>query len=261
MMIRTIHPTDDSHWYHLVIGSLILSAWGILALWSASPYAELLSHEEIGEGNLSPLLSLAVFVLGWALMTVAMMLPGSLPLVHRFRRFVLHRPDHNRLVAQFVLGYLAVWMAFGGLAYLGDSVVHVAIERFAPLAAASGGITVAVLLVAGVYQFTPGKRVCLAYCRPSHALLQKDRPEQLSALVVWQLGLRHGLSCLGSCWGLMLLMFAISGMNLGWMLVLAAIMAAERASRWGQWLTRPLGLALIVWAILSLLGFLPIPAA
>jgi predicted metal-binding membrane protein len=59
----------------------------------------------------------------------------------------------------------------------------------------------------------------------------------------------------------MLLMFAVGGANLGWMLALGAVMAAERTTRWGRRVTRPLGGALVLWSILHLGGVLPFPAA
>jgi predicted metal-binding membrane protein len=75
-----------------------------------------------------------------------------------------------------------------------------------------------------------------------------------------RLGWRHGLFCLGCCWTLMLLMFAIGGANLGWMLTLGAIMATERTTWWGRHLTRPLGIALVALAVLQVSGVVAFPA-
>ena len=83
-MIDAFRAPGDRRWYRLALGSLIVSAWGALAAWGASPYARLLHHESIGESLLPPLAALGVFTLGWTLMTIAMMLPSSLPLVNLF---------------------------------------------------------------------------------------------------------------------------------------------------------------------------------
>jgi predicted metal-binding membrane protein len=93
----------------------------------------------------------------------------------------------------------------------------------------------------------------------TYSFLVENWRGQGASLEAFRLGLRHGLFCLGCCWTLMLLMFAVGGANLGWMLALGAIMTAERVSRWGRYLTRPLGLALILWAVLYLAGYLPSP--
>jgi predicted metal-binding membrane protein len=258
-MFGMIRTADDAHWYRLTVVSLIAAAWGVLALWGVSPFAGLLSHGEIGAAGLAPLLRLAIFTLGWTLMTIAMMLPGSLPLVNLFRHMLLRRVDRNRLLALLLIGYLAVWVIFGGFAYAGDSALHEAVERSPFLAANAGGIAGVILLVAGLYQFTPLKRMCLAQCRSPYSFLVEHWTGQGAGLAAFRLGVRHGLFCLGCCWTLMLLMFAIGSANLGWMLALGAVMAAERTSGWGRQLTYPLGLILLWWARLVLAGQLPFP--
>jgi predicted metal-binding membrane protein len=242
----------------LIVVGLVCSAWAILAVWSTSPYAELLSHTGLAVGAQSiaplpsPVLRVAAFGAGWALMSVAMMLPGSLPLLERVSvgaQFIapLARPQRNRRLAQFIVGYLLVWLAFGWAAYLGDMVLHAAVEHVSWLHQASGGIMAAVLLTAGVYQFSPLKRHHLENSRASHTIPSAN----LDAL---RLGLTHGLMCLGNCWALMLLMFALCGMNLGWMLLLGALMTAERATAWGQRLARFIGVVLLLSAVLHFAG-------
>ena len=234
------------------IVGLILGAWVALAVWSASPYAGLLDHAQVGEGPLSPTLRVPIFVLGWTLMTIAMMLPANLPFLGRFQDSLFQQSGRGRRLAGLILGYLAVWGAFGLVVYLGDGLLHEAVERIEPLAHSSAGIAAALLLAAGIYQLTPLKRANLRRCRSPHPALEKDGSRFLTSLDSLRLGLRHGLFCLGSCWALMLLMFASGGANLGWMLVFGTIMAGERADRWGERLTRPLGLAMIAWAVVAL---------
>ena len=258
-MINAMRTAGDQRWYRASLLALILGAWAVLAIWGASPFAGLLGHREIGDTNLSPILRLGVFVLGWTLMTVAMMLPSSMPLVNLFRRFVLHRADGKRLLLLLGAGYLGVWAYFGLLTYLGDSLLHMAIEQVSALQAASGGIAAVILLVAGVYQFTPLKTMCLEKCRSPYSFLVKRWSGRHAGRDAIRLGIRHGLFCLGCCWTLMLIMFAVGGANLGWMLALGALMAAERATRWGRHLTRPVGAALVLGGVVHLAGVASFP--
>lgn len=259
-MIGAIRTADDARWYRLSLAALVILAWAVLAAWGASPFRGLLSHRPIGETAVSPIVRLVVFVLGWTLMTIAMMLPSSLPLVNLFRRVSSGRPDAARLTARVILGYLSVWVLFGAFAYRADGLVHTAVNQIPFLAARASWIAAAILLVAGIYQFTPLKHMCLEKCRSPYSFLVEHWRGGSAASDALRLGWRHGLFCLGCCWTLMLLMFAIGGANLGWMLTLGAIMAAERTTRWGRHLTRPLGITLVALAVLEVAGVVVFPA-
>jgi predicted metal-binding membrane protein len=259
-MIGLVRTADDARWYRLSIGALIALAWAALAAWGASPSGALLSHREIGEDTFSPIFRLAVFVVGWTLMTIAMMLPSSLPLVNLFRRLVHGRPNGDGLVVRLVLGYLGIWVLFGAIIYRMDAFVHAAAAQIPALAARPVWIAAVILALAGVYQFTPLKHMCLEKCRSPYSFLVEHWRGRQAATDALRLGARHGLFCLGCCWTLMLLMFAIGGVNLGWMLLLGAVMAAERTTRWGRQLTKPLGGALLLWAVSYLAGWVPFPS-
>ena len=258
-MIGAIRTADDARWYSLAVGALVLLAWAALAVWGASPFAGLLDHRGIGEGTLS-VSRVVVFVAGWTLMVIAMMLPGSLPLINLFSRMVAGRPGGAALVARLVLGYLGVWALFGALAFRGDAYVHAAAARLPQVTEASQWIGVAILLLAGVYQATPLKDMCLTKCRSPYLFLAEHWRGKSAASDALRLGARHGLFCVGCCWTLMLFMFAVGGVNLGWMLALGALMAAERSFRWGRHLTVPVGLALIL-AALGLVYRIPLVTA
>ncbi len=259
-MFGAIRTKTDSRWYLAAVGSLVLAAWAALAWWGASPFAGLLDHGELGHWDLPMLTTLAVFVLGWTLMTVAMMLPGSMPLIHLFQKLVKGRGNGRNLVAFMIMGYLGVWALFGGFAYLGDSLLHELVARNLFLTQHEGMIAAVLLLVAGIYQFTPLKEMCLSECRSPYTFLSAHWRGLSPKREAFRLGVDHGKFCLGCCWSLMLLMFAFGGVNLGWMLILGVLMAAEKSSRWGRFLTRPIGLALIVWTTGYLAGYLPFPA-
>ncbi len=221
--------------------SLVLAAWLALAVWSISPYAEWLDHHRI-EDIAAPLtVRLSVFTLGWTLMIIAMMLPGTLLLA----RCLENKPFSARHIAPVILAYLAVWMVYGSFSYLGDSVLHEIVDQVPALA---GAIAPGIVLLAGIYELTPMKRVCLSRCRSEGAAFKPLG--QSSRRSLWMVGLRHGLFCLGSCWALMLLMFAIGGVNLIWMLILGAIMTVERLSRRGERIAQLLGIVLIIVSVL-----------
>jgi predicted metal-binding membrane protein len=246
-MINALRTPADGRWYRAAVGALVLLAWAVLAAWGASPLAPLLSHRALAGGG-PTVLRLAAFGLGWLVMTVAMMLPGSLPLINLFRALTCGRADRARLTAYLLAGYLGVWSAFGVAAFLADAALHRAVAGSSALAGAAEWLGVVVLLAAGVYQMTPLKDLCLEKCRSPYSFVTEHWHGRQPGGDAVRLGVHHGLFCLGCCWALMLVMFAIGGVNLGWMLVLGAVMLIERTSRWGRRLTAPVGAALILCA-------------
>jgi predicted metal-binding membrane protein len=231
----------DRRWSYMTAASLVLTAWLALVVWSLSPYAEWLDHAQMEHIGASPTLRLAVFTLGWMLMVIAMMLPGTLLQIRSLGgAFRIYR------FAPFFLAYLMVWTVFGNLSYMGDSVLHEIVEQVPAL---EGMIAPGVLLLAGFYELTPMKRFWLAKCRSESAVFKTS-----SRRALWMMGLRHGVFCLGSCWALMLLMFAIGGINLFWMLILGAVMTVERLSQRGDNFARCLGLLLITLSVLLVMN-------
>jgi predicted metal-binding membrane protein len=244
---------NDRKVFTIVMVGLIGVCWLALSIWSISPYAPFLSHDML-EGvrlTVSPeyALLLLVFVVGWTLMTVAMMLPTSLPLIVLFHRLARSRRNRLQLVALLIAGYLTVWMLFGILAHLGDLLVHQLAHQIAWLEANTWAIGAASLAVAGLYQFTPLKYACLNKCRsPLSFVMEHWRGRQERLHAFW-LGAHHGLFCLGCCWSLMLLMFAVGAGNIAWMLLLGSVMAAEKNMPWGRQISAPLGAVLLVMSI------------
>jgi predicted metal-binding membrane protein len=219
-----------------------------LAFWGASPAAYLLEHEALGHTSLrldgTYLVRLAAFVAGWLLMTVAMMLPTVLPMLTILRRAAA---SDRRTAATFAaaVGYLLAWSLFGAATHGLDVFIHRGVESHAWLHANAWALGAAPLLLAGVYQFTPLKHLCLDKCRSPFSFVARrwhgDRPVRQAL----RLGVEHGVFCVGCCWALMLLMFAVSVGNLAWMLALAAVMGIEKNFAWGRRLTQPLGVVLL----------------
>jgi predicted metal-binding membrane protein len=240
--------------YALVAGVAGVS-W--IAMWQAqqSPYARYLHHDSAA-GPDAGVPSLALFVAGWSLMVVATMLPTTLPLLAAFRHVVRLRPRRGALEAAVVAGFIGVWAACGYLAWSADAVVHAAVAALPWLAERPQLIVSAALACAGAYQLSAFKQRCLDLCRSPRGVLFRhwggrgSAPRQ--ALTV---GAAHGVSCLGCCWPLMLLMFAFGLGSLGWMLLLAALMGLEKNAPFGPRLARPLGLALLASApVVALAG-------
>lgn len=187
---------------------------------------------------------MALFVASWTVMTIAMMLPTSLPVLTTFEAVARGHADRALLVALVVAGYLLTWSVFG----MGVSVGQVVAQRI-PIGSS------AILLLAGVYQFTPLKHRCLEKCRsPLSFVIEhwQGRHDRWQAL---RLGIDHGLFCVGCCWALMLLMFVVGMTNLAWMLALAIVMAIEKNTRWGHRLSAPLGIVLLAWGAATLVSF------
>lgn len=223
------------------VSAVAALAWIALIVWGRSPYARYLDH---GAGLAADGIAVApVAVLGWVVMIVAMMLPTSLPLIEMFRRMTAGRDDRGRLLALLIAGYLGVWTAFGAVVHAGDLVLH-------QLVGGSGRfIGPGVLGLAGLYQLSALKERCLAKCRSPRLFIAgrwHGRDPRREALA---LGAHHGLWCLGCCWTLMLVMFAVGVGNLGWMLGLGAIMAVEKNATWGRRLSAPVGITLLATAV------------
>jgi predicted metal-binding membrane protein len=178
----------------------------------------------------------------WTTMTAAMMLPSAAPMVLVFHRVSSDRPGRRgrrgRSVPTwvFVLGYLAVWTAYGVLAY---GVYRLLAEVGGGAFAWDGAgpyVAGGALAAAGIYELTPFKSVCLRHCRgPLRFVLRGLRPGCLGAV---RMGIEHGAFCVGCCFGLMLVLFALGVMSLTWMAIVAAFVFAQKVLPRGEVLTK-----------------------
>lgn len=243
--------------FYLGLGGLILFAWSLLVIWQRSSNAEQLSHTAIETGSFPSLWTLAAFLVGWILMTIAMMLPGSLPLLNDYLHSHQQQQKSQHSAILVILAYLAPWTLFGLLAYLGDFILHSLASPGGPLAAITDLILPGIVLFAALYQFSPMKRKYLLRCRPSSSIVITREVKISSRAEALRHGLRLGSVCVGSCWALMLLMFAIGHQRLDWMLALSGVMAAERLLPWGHRLSWLVGLALIAWVSFLTLSLAP----
>ncbi len=184
----------------------------------------------------------------WVVMMVAMMVPGATPMILVFATINRRRAASGGApvsAAVFLAGYLVVWSGFSLLGTLGQWALQSA-SLLAPatLSAAPvvGGL---LLLLAGLYQFTPLKETCLSRCvSPLGFILGEWREGKAGAFVM---GLRHGAFCVGCCWALMALLFVAGVMNLLWVAVLAALVLVEKLVPRGRLVSWPAGLLLLGW--------------
>ena len=238
-----------------VLLGLVTLAWLTLWIWEQSPYGRYLNHAELGSFGLdsdafSILSQTVMYVAGWVLMTIAMMLPTTIPLLQIFRRLSRQRADANQLLWLVITGYLTVWLGFGIVAHLFDFGLHKSYGRSVWLQSNPWVFGAGPLLLAGVFQFSRMKYSCLEKCRsPLGFVMQywRGRRDQWHSFL---LGAHHGIFCVGCCWALMLLMFAVGMGSVGWMLVLACVMAIEKNMPWGQKISTPLGIGLLAWGSL-----------
>src|ERR687889_1171275 len=161
----------------------------------------------------------------------------------------------------FVGSYLAVWALTGIAILIGWSIP---MNYFFSIEASSSTkqhldiVFGALLIISGLYQFSPLKTKCLGYCESPMSFFMRRWRSGITGAI--EMGTYHGLYCLGCCWPYFLLMVALGWMNLLWMALFAAIIFGEKIwIRGGRWIARSAGIAFIVLGVLALLGILDIP--
>ena len=186
----------------------------------------------------------------WWVMMPGMMLPSAAPMILTFatvnrRKRTRGRPFVPTTV--FTTGYLIAWGLFGIAATLADwgleqtALMSPMTQRLSPALGA------AIVIVAGVYQLTPFKYVCLTNCRsPVDFVLNHWRDGAVGAL---RMGFEHGLYCLGCCWFLMALLFAAGTMSLLWMAAITVFVLVEKLFPAGQWIARGSGLVMMAFGL------------
>jgi len=228
--------------------AVALAAWAALA-WLAFDMGHPLARLTMpATSTWSTANVVAVFSM-WAVMMAAMMLPSALPMVRAFAD-VSDRSGEPERGRTFVAAYLVLWFAFSA----GASWLQWLLQRSGwidpMIKSSSAWLTVALLCIAGVYQFSPLKRTCLAWCRsPIGFVVGEWRPGASGAFVM---GARHGMLCIGCCWALMALLFVGGAMNLAWVGALAVAVAIEKLAPGGHRISMALGVLLLAAAALDL---------
>jgi predicted metal-binding membrane protein len=247
------------HGRAVVLGSLtlvILLAWGYLLL-GAGINMEMM---DMGAGQMmvmapewSPGYGVVVFAM-WAVMMVAMMLPSAAPVTLLVASIARKRAaaggTRGTTTVQFVLGYIAVWLGFAAAATLLQWGLDEAGLLSDTMAFSNALLAGAVLVAAGIYQWTPLKEACLRHCRsPLDFLLFHWRDGSVGALIS---GIGHGIFCLGCCWMLMVLLFVGGIMNFAWIAGIALLVLIEKTLPWAGRMNRVTGAILVAWGTVTL---------
>jgi predicted metal-binding membrane protein len=227
-------------------------AWTLAVLAEATGRHVALHHGSLIEGGLPVWAALIVFLVAWQVMIAAMMLPSSLALVSLFFRAVSSQPGAPQAKAAFLAGYGAVWSAFGALAFGGDVALHWVVERWPWLDRRPSLLGGVVLMLAGAFQFSELKYRCLKVCR--HPGVYLLRHYGRGTRRAFRIGTGHGLFCLGCCWALMLVSFAVGVANLPWMAVLTAVMVFEKTGRGAERGVVPIGVAFLALGALVIMN-------
>jgi predicted metal-binding membrane protein len=191
--------------------------------------------------------SVGWFAVVWVTMMAAMMLPSIAPMV------LAHAQVQIRASPAFVAGYLLTWAAVGMLGYA--LVEGVRSLDLGVLAWDEAGPYVAggAILAAAIYQLTPLKDRSLRRCRNPRAFVtEHSRPGAVGAL---RMGIEHGRVCVASSWALMAALFALGVMSVGWMVLVAVLIATEKLLPWRTVATR--GIAVLLAVLGIALAFAP----
>jgi predicted metal-binding membrane protein len=208
------------------------------------------------------LAAFSAFVVAWAVMMAAMMFPAAAPMILLFRTVARQRQASGGAFVPtwvFVAGYLLVWTAVGAITWvlvqwLSDVAGQVgAAERatWAPIALG------AVLIVAGLYQLTPLKQVCLNHCRSPLAFVMQHWHEGYGGAL--RMGIEHGAYCLGCCWALFAVLLATGVMSLAWMLVLTLVVFAEKVLPFGRRASQVVGVVFLILGVVVTSGVADLP--
>lgn len=185
---------------------------------------------------------------------IAMMVPSAAPMILLYTRVVRHANDKTSRIPQlilfFIFGYLVCWFLFSFIATSLQWGLDQNTWLSMNMMSNQGWLTAGLLILAGVYQLTPLKMACLEKCRsPAQFITDHMKSGNLGAM---QMGIEHGIFCVGCCWALMLLLFVGGVMNLLWIVFLTLIVLAEKIIPPGEIISTVSGYILITWGLLLL---------
>jgi predicted metal-binding membrane protein len=251
---------------YLVAGALILVtllswAWIMAGAGMGMSGVEMTRHTMMGMNMMAPgawdgRYILLMFFMWWIMM-IAMMLPSATPVI--LLAAALNRRSTGPQKpfgssAAFTFGYLSAWAGFSLAAVAVQWALQDSGLVSGMLRSTSWMLSMALLLAAGAWQFTPWKHACLRHCRGPVEFLTGHAGR--GAKGAFMTGLHHGLYCLGCCWFLMALLFIGGVMNLFWIAGLAIYVWVEKILPFGERAGRIMGILLIAWGTALLIGHL-----
>jgi len=211
----------------------------------------------MGVGAIVSSLSLpavALFEAVWVVGMVAMMFPAMIPII-LFYNQIKAKLETNPTLARaagtplFLAGYLVTYALLGVGAYLAVYGALALSSAYPALAGLSFVAPTAVLIAAGVYQFSPLKNRCLSQCISPLGFFATRSLTGLTG--AFRMGFSHGTFCVGCCWAFMLVMLGVGAMSIPVMAALAGIIALEKVVvRGSVWFNRIVGFALMTFGVL-----------
>ena len=191
----------------------------------------------------------------WALMMVGMMVPTAAPMIMLYARVARRAQSPSTPLASttaFAAGYLLMWGTFSLIAAAVQGLLVDLALVTETMTSANTVLAGAVFIGAGLYQWMPMKRACLNHCRsPIWFLSRHWHPGTSGAL---RMGIEHGAYCVGCCWALMAVLFAVGIMNLTWVAAIAVFVLVEKTAPFGAWSQRVTGTLLVTMGVLTLAG-------
>jgi predicted metal-binding membrane protein len=226
---------------------------GLLFVLAAAAWAELAWQDVGGDMNMamdSPTMGLRapLFLAIWVIMMVAMMFPTAAPMIVTFHKVHAGKRQRGEAFVStwiFVAAYFLVWTLSGVAAYAGALAAEAIAARTALSPATAARIGGGVLVVAGLYQFTPWKNICLSKCRTPISFIMTSWHDGAAGAL--RMGLLHGAYCLGCCWLLFVILFPLGIMNIAAMAVITLVIFAEKSLPWGRAVARAAAVTLIVY--------------
>lgn len=244
-MARSTVPPSVARQRNLILATLIAFAvlgWLVFLNQARQPtHGEAPMHgPDLTMGRSAPL-----FFGMWVAMMVAMMFPAAAPMIVMYARI---RRDRSGATAFFTGSYIALWFAFGGIVYLVSAAVETWVSGSEWVAINWGRAGGALLALAGIYQLTPLKSVCLRHCRTPVAFVMTHwRDGTVGAI---RMGLTHGLYCMGCCWLLFFVLVPLGVMNVAAMVAVTLVVFAEKVMPWGKGFGKMAAVGLVVFGAL-----------
>jgi predicted metal-binding membrane protein len=242
---------------NVILGLLLVlaaAAWALLVLQGKGADMDM-AMDTPTMGLRAPL-----FLAIWVTMMVAMMFPTAAPMILTFHKVQAGKRRRGEAFVStwiFVAAYLLVWALSGLAAYIGALGAEALATRAALSPATAARVGGAVLVAAGLYQFTPWKDLCLAKCRTPMTFLMTSWRD--GAAGAFRMGVLHGAYCLGCCWLLFVILFPLGIMNIAAMAVITLVIFGEKTLPWGRAVARGAAALLIAYgvAVVAVPRFLP----
>lgn len=254
----------------IVVAALVIMtclAWGYILWLAGSMNLDAMPNSDMaGMGSmLAPAFKpwsatdfFVTFVM-WTVMMVGMMTPSAASMIMMYASIGRQGVQQGRPLAAtgfFTGGYLLAWAAFSFAATLGQWLLERAALLTPMMATASAFLGAAVLIAAGLFQWTPVKDACLRHCQTPVGFIIQHGGFRHDALGSLALGFRHGGYCISCCWALMGLLFVGGVMNILWIAGLTIYVLLEKVVPLGRIVSRAAGAGLLAWGVWLLINAL-----